>query len=190
MASPWKRVLRRANNEAEARKIFAQAEAALDTEQATPTSARVKSTQTIAALGAEYLADSQQRGKAPRTVQGRESRLNAHIIPVIGGVPVAKWRVEHSRRVMEQASKTIHSARGREDLRGAMAAMRKLAWRLGWLDRSIDPLDGLEVGRSTVLQGTTTQYVDPRLRPGDTAGEGHGCCCRCASPAPTEPTRC
>ena len=33
---PWKRVLRRANYEAEARKIFAQAEAALDTEQATP----------------------------------------------------------------------------------------------------------------------------------------------------------
>ena len=29
---PWKRVLRRANSEAEARKIFAQAEAALDTE--------------------------------------------------------------------------------------------------------------------------------------------------------------
>jgi hypothetical protein len=28
---PWKRVLRRANSEAEARKIFAQAEAALDT---------------------------------------------------------------------------------------------------------------------------------------------------------------
>ena len=86
---PWKRVLRRANNEAEARKIFAQAEAALDTEQATPTSARVKATQTIAALGAEYIADSQQRGKAPRTIQGRESRLNAHIIPAIGESP---WR--------------------------------------------------------------------------------------------------
>ena len=162
---PWKRVLRRANNEAEARKIFAQAEAALDTEQAAPASARVKATQTIAALGAEYIADSQQRGKAPRTIQGRESRLNAHIIPAIGDVPVSKWRVEHSRKVMERAGKTIHSARGREDLRGAMAAMRKLAWRLGWLDRSIDPLDGLEIGRSTVLQGATTQYVDPRLRP-------------------------
>jgi hypothetical protein len=32
---------------------------------------------------------------------------------------------------------------GREDLRGQLAAMRKLAWRLGWLDRAIDPLDGL-----------------------------------------------
>ncbi len=30
---PWKRVLRRANSEAEARKILEQAEAALDTEQ-------------------------------------------------------------------------------------------------------------------------------------------------------------
>ena len=162
---PWKRVLRRASTEAEARKIFAQAEAALDTEQAVPASAAVRATRTIEALGAKYIEDSQQRRKAPRTIQGRESRLNAHIVPAIGNVPVAKWRVEHSRKVMERASKTIHSARGREDLRGAMAAMRKLAWRLGWLDRSIDPLDGLEIGRSTVLQGATTQYVDPRLRP-------------------------
>ena len=43
--------------------------------------------------------------------------------------------------------------------------MRKLAWRLGWLDRSIDPLDGLEIGRANVLHGATAQYVDPRLRP-------------------------
>lgn len=164
-ASRGKRVLRRANSEAEARKIFAQAEAALDTEQAVPASATIRATRTIAALGAEYIEDSRQRGKASRTIQGRESRLNAHIIPTIGGIPVSKWRVEHSRKVMERASTTIHSASGREDLRGAMAAMRKLAWRLGWLDRSIDPLDGLEIGRSTVLQGATTKFVDPRLRP-------------------------
>lgn len=162
---PWKRVLRRAATESEARQIFAQAETALDTEQATPTSAREKATQTIAALGQKYVEDSRLRGKAIRTIQGRESRLAAHIVPAIGDVPVAKWRIEHSRKVMERASATLHSARGKEDLRGAMAAMRKLAWRLGWLDRSIDPLDGLEIGKSTVLQGATTHYVDPRLRP-------------------------
>ena len=50
---------------------------------------------------------------------------------------------------MEKGSKTLFSQRGREDLRGQLAAMRKLAWRLGWLDRSIDPLDGLEIGRPT-----------------------------------------
>jgi integrase len=163
--NPWKRVLRRAATEEEARRIFTQAEAALDTEQPTPTSAREKSTQTIAALGEKYLEDSRQRGKAIRTIQGRESRLNAHIVPAIGDVPVAKWRIEHSRKVMDRAAATLHSARGKEDLRGAMAAMRKLAWRLGWLDRSIDPIDGLEIGRSTVLHGATTHYVDPRLRP-------------------------
>jgi len=162
---PWKQVLRRANSEAEARKIFAQAEAALDTEQAAPASAAVRATWGVEALGAKYIEDSIQRNKAPRTVQGRESRLNAHIVPTIGMVPVAKWRVEHSRKVMEHAARTIHSARGREDMRGTLAAMRKLAWRLGWLDRSIDPLDGLEIGRSTVLHGATTHYVDPRLRP-------------------------
>ena len=162
---PWKRILRRASSEAEARKIFAQAEAALDTDKETPAGADVRAARTIRMLGEEYLKDSTERGKQPRTMEQRVSRLNAHILPTIGDVPVTKWRVEHSRRVMEKGAKTIFSTRGREDLRGQLAAMRKLAWRLGWLDRSIDPLDGLEIGRATVHHGATAQYVDPRLRP-------------------------
>ena len=162
---PWKRVLRRATSEEEARAIFAQAEAALDTDSSTPVGADVRASRTIRMLGEEYLKESIARGKQPRTMEGRESRLNAHILPTIGDVPVTKWRVEHSRKVMEKGSKTLFSQRGREDLRGQMAAMRKLAWRLGWLDRSIDPLDGLEIGRANVLHGATAQYVDPRLRP-------------------------
>lgn len=162
---PWKRVLRRASTEEEARKIFAQAEAALDMEQETPVAADVRAARTIRMLGEEFLKDSTERGKSPRTMEQRESRLRAHILPTVGDVPVTKWRVEHSRKVMEKGSKTIFSTRGREDLRGQLAAMRKLAWRLGWLDRSIDPLDGLEIGRANVLHGTTAQYVDPRLRP-------------------------
>ena len=162
---PWNRVLRRANSEAEARKIFAQAEAALDTEQAGPASAHVRAARTIEALGAEYIEDSTKRGKAPRTIQGRESRLNAHVLPTIGNIAVSKWRVEHSRQVMEHAAKTIYSTRGREDMRGCLAALRNLAWRLDWLDRSINPLDGLEIGRATIRHGATTHYVDSRLRP-------------------------
>lgn len=158
-------MLRRANSEEEARRIFAQSESALDTEKETPAGADVPALRTIRMVGEEYLHDSRERGKRPRTMEGRESRLNAHILPPIGEVPVAKWRVEHSHEVMEKGAKTIHSARGREDLRGQLAAMRKLTWRLGWLDRSIDPLDGLEIGRSNVLHGATAQYVDPRLRP-------------------------
>ncbi|MEP6814344.1 MAG: hypothetical protein ABI873_02195 [Marmoricola sp.] len=162
---PWKRVLRRAASEEEARKIFARAEAALDTEQATPVGADVRASRTIRMLGEEYLKDSVERGKQPRTMEQRESRLNAHILPTISDLPVTKWRVEHSRRVMEKGAKTIFSNRGRERLRGQLAAMRKLAWRLGWLDRSVDPLDGLEIGRANILPGATAQYVDPRLRP-------------------------
>ena len=161
----WKRVLRRANSEEEARKIFAQAEVALDTERAAPAAADVRASRTIRMLGTEYITDSQQRGKAVRTIQGRESRLNAHVLPSIGDVPVAKWRIEHSRQVMAHASETIFSPRGREDMRGCLAGLRNLAWRLGWLDRSVDPLDGLEIGRATVLHGATSNYVDPRLRP-------------------------
>jgi hypothetical protein len=48
-------------------------------------------------------------------------------LPAIGHVPVSKWRVEHSQLVIDRASKTAH-ARGREDVRGVLAAMRKLAW--------------------------------------------------------------
>ncbi len=162
---PWKRVLRRASTEEEARKLFAQAEAALNTEKETPVAADVRASRTIRMLGEEYLKDSRERGKQPRTMEQRESRLNAHILPTIADVPVSKWRVEHSRQVMDKGAKTIFSQRGREDLRGQMAAMRKLAWRLGWLDRSIDPLDGLEIGKANVLHGATAQYVDPRLRP-------------------------
>ncbi len=162
---PWKRVLRRANSEVEARRILDQAEAALDTERETPVGADIRAARTIRMLGEEYLRDSIARGKQPRTMEQRVSRLNAHILPTIGDVPVTKWRVEHSRRVMDKGSKTLFSQRGREDLRGQLAAMRKLAWRLGWLDRSIYPLDGLEIGRANVLHGATAQYVDPRLRP-------------------------
>ena len=162
---PWQTVLRRAGTEAEARAIFEQAEAALDTERDAPARADVRAGRTIRMLGQEYLRDSRERGKQPRTMEQRESRLNAHILPTIGDVPVTKWRVEHSRKVMEKGEKTIFSNRGREDLRGQLAAMRKLAWRMGWLDRSLDPLDGLEIAKANVLHGATTHYVDPRLRP-------------------------
>lgn len=117
-------------------------------------------------LDEEYLKDLFERGRQPRTMmEQRISRLNAHILPTIGDVPVTKWRIEHSCLVMEKGSKTLFSQRGRENLRGQLAAMRKLAWRLGWLDRSIDPLDGLSIGRANVLHGATAQYGDPRLRP-------------------------
>lgn len=88
---PWKRVLRRASSEAEARKIFEQAEAALDTETATPVGADVRASRPIRMLGDEYLKDSIERGKQPRTIEQRISRLNAHILPTIGDVPVTKW---------------------------------------------------------------------------------------------------
>lgn len=47
----WKRVLRRAASEEEARKIFAQAEAALDTEKDLPVAADVRASRTIVGRG-------------------------------------------------------------------------------------------------------------------------------------------
>lgn len=146
-------------------KIFDQAEPALDAERDGPAGADVRASRTIRMLGEAYVRDSRERGQQPRTMAGRESRLNAHILPTISEVPVTKWRIEHSRKVMEKGSKTRFSTSGREDLRVQLAAMRKLAWRLGWLDRGIDPLDGLEIARANILHGATAHYVDPRMRP-------------------------
>lgn len=143
----WKRVLRRANSEAEARKIFERAEAALDTEKETPVGADVRAARRgPSACSARRTSRTASSAASSRTMEQRESRLRAHILPTIGDVPVTRWRVEHSRKVMEKGATTVFSARGRDDLRGQLAAIRKLAWRLGWLDRSIDPFDGLEIG--------------------------------------------
>ena len=73
-------VLRRANSEEEARKIFALAEEALDTEKEIPAGADVRASRTTRMLGEGYLKDSVER-KQPRTMEQRESRLNAHILP-------------------------------------------------------------------------------------------------------------
>ena len=53
--------------QAEARKIFAQAEAALDTDKETPAGADVRASRPIRMLGEEYLEDGIERGKQPRT---------------------------------------------------------------------------------------------------------------------------
>ena len=66
---PWKRVLRRANSESEARKIFQQAEAALDTESEAPARADVRASRTIRMLGEEHLPPPRQ-GSARVTCEG------------------------------------------------------------------------------------------------------------------------
>lgn len=72
-------MLRRAASEEEASKIFARAEATLETESETPVGADVRAARTIRILGDAYLADSLTRGKQLRTMEGRESRLNIHM---------------------------------------------------------------------------------------------------------------
>jgi hypothetical protein len=67
---------------------------------------------TVAALGDVYIDDSRSRGRAVRTIEGRESRLRRHICPTIGDVPVPEWRLAHFRAVIDRARETIHSAAG------------------------------------------------------------------------------
>ncbi len=63
-------MLRRANSEAEARKIFEQEKAALDTGREAPASADVRATRTIRMLGEEYLKD---RGLLPQPKRRRQA---------------------------------------------------------------------------------------------------------------------
>lgn len=124
----------------------------------------MRASPTIGMLGEEYLKDSIERGKQPRTMEQRESRLKAHIPLTIGDVAGRSrelstaarcWRRGRRRSSPLAVARTCVPARCEAQAR----------WRSGWLDRSIDPLDGFEIGRANVLHGATGQYVDPRLRP-------------------------
>lgn len=58
---------------------------------------------------------------------------------------------------------------------GQTAAMRDLAaWRLGCLDQSVDPVDGLEYGRITVLHGGDSPIRSTAMRPGPSTDPGQG----------------
>ncbi|MHB2023231.1 MAG: hypothetical protein ACYCO3_07880 [Mycobacteriales bacterium] len=162
----WLWTARTAPSEAEARRVFTQVEQALDAMTAAPARASVQRGRTGNALADAYLADSKAQSKAARTIEQRESRLRRHIRPVLGDVPVANWRVTHSRKVIEDAQRRGVKSTGRlADIRQDLAAMRKLAWREGWLTRDVDPLDGLALPRQQTLHGAGRGYVPPDLRP-------------------------
>ena len=162
----WTWTARTAPSEAEARAIFQQVERALDAMAAPPARASVQRARTGVALADAYLADSRAQGKAVRTVEQRENRLRRHVLPVLGELPVAQWRVAYSRQVIAGAqARGVRSVGRLADIRQDLAAMRKLAWREGWLPRDIDPLDGLSLPRQQTMQGAGRGYVPPELRP-------------------------
>jgi integrase len=164
--SSWEWTARTAPSELEARRIFRQVEKALDGMVPGPARVAVQRTRTGDALADAYLADSRAQSKAARTVEQRESRLRAHIRPVLGGVPVANWRVTHSRNVIDGARvRGVRSVARLADIRQDLAAMRKLAWREGWLPRDVDPLEGLSLPKQQAMSGAGKGYVPPELRP-------------------------
>lgn len=152
--------------EQEARAVLGAVERALDGFAPVPVPARVQRERTGHALADAYLADSRERGKAVRTVEQRESRLRRHIRPVLGELPVAHWRLAHSRKVITGAqARGVRSVGMLADIRQDLAAMRKIAWREGWLPRDVDPLDGLTLPSRQQLHGAGRGYVPPELRP-------------------------
>lgn len=162
----WAWSARTAATEDAGREIFREVERALDSRTTSPARVRVQRERTVDSLADLYVADSKARGKAHRTIEQRECRLRVHVRPVLGELPVTKWRVGHSREVIARAqARGIKSVAGLADIRQDMAAMRRLAWREGWLPREVDPLDGLALPRQQQLQGAGRGYVPPELRP-------------------------
>lgn len=162
----WVWTARTAPTEGEARQIFRQVERALDAEASAPARKAIQRTRTGSALGELYLEESRARGKAARTVEAREGRLRRHIYPVLGDLPISGWRIAQSRQILIDArARGVKSAGRLADIRQDLAAMRKLAWREGWLSREIDPLDGLALPRQQAMQGAGRGYVPPDLRP-------------------------
>lgn len=161
----WKPTTRSRADETEARELFAEVELWLNglTEHAPSTTAE-RQVRTLEALGEAAVVEARAQQLAARTVEQRESHIRAHIGPTIGSIRVDKWRVEHSRKVLEAASRT-RGPKGLEDIRTTMSTMRKLAWREGWLPRSVDPLADLRIGRQQALHTAGTHYVDKSLRP-------------------------
>ncbi len=96
-AGTWAWTSRTGQTETEAWEKFAQIVEAFEAHTAVPVRRREQRDRTIEALFELYIADSKERGKAVRTVEGRESKGRAHIIPTIGDLPVAQWRPEHTR---------------------------------------------------------------------------------------------
>jgi len=162
----WIWTSRTASTEREARRIFTQVERALDDLTRTPVRASVQRSRTGNALADAYLLDSKARDKTARTIEQRESRLRRHIRPVLGEIPVGSWQLHHSRQIIEQArARGVKSVVGLADIRQDLSAMRRLAWREGWLSRDVDPLDGLTLPRQQAMQGAGRGYVPPDLRP-------------------------
>ncbi len=160
----WVMTTRNAADETEGRKKLAEAEAYLDGAGHAPVRSDEAAQRTMSALGVEYIAESRRQNKEPRTVEGRESKLRAHIQPTIGDIPAADWRLKHTEAVFAHARKTVRSHAGLQDIRQTLSAMRGLAWRLGWLSRAVDPLDGLQLPKASTYHGVQG-YVPPSERP-------------------------
>jgi hypothetical protein len=159
----WVATSRSRASENEARELFMETERWLDgLSRHSPSTASQKQVRTMKALGEAAIIEAREQRLAARTVEQRESHLRAHIVPTIGKVRVDQWGVDHSRKVLDAASKT-RTPRSLEDIRTTLSTMRKLAWREGWLPRSVNPLEGLKIARKQDYGASA--YIDTSMRP-------------------------
>jgi hypothetical protein len=89
----------------------------------------------------------------------------------LGGPCVSTSGASNSRKILDAAARTC-GARRLEDIRTTMSTMRRLAWREGWLPRSVDPLDGLKIDKQQSHHSPGSSYVDRSLRPETRMFEG------------------
>lgn len=150
--------------------LFDQYEGLLDAQVMVGSPAPDDRVRDIAALGALYLRDLEERGRSEGYIANRRCIIRKWITPAIGAVLVEHWDSTHSQRVITAARRKVGAARV-EDIGSTLSGMRVSAQRKRdghrWLSLTENPLEGVSYSRKTTEEGASRNYVPPHLRPSE-----------------------
>lgn len=154
-----------ADTEDEARELFRETVAAIQSSKPAPLTQRQRRSSTFTDLADAYLAHSKLTVEE-RTAEGRECIVRVHLLPVLGQLTVVQWTPEKSREVIAR-SQVVRKVGNRrlEAIDGAMVAIRNLAWETSTMRMAQDPLRGVKLPKVDELHGAGKGYVLPALRP-------------------------
>jgi integrase len=160
----WKILTARDMGEANA--IFDHVERWLDAGAAPPGDSETDERHDVAALARRLLDRMQSDGARRRTIEEWRGILERHILPAIGDVIVLEWDDEHCREVLRRSRSKGLSPLTVQDHGAVLVALVTEAHRRPrWLSRDENPMEGVRYRAKSRLQGESTVYVPPELRP-------------------------
>lgn len=93
---------------------------------------------TVAAFAETYLKDAARANLSPLTVDRKRSALNAHIIPVLGRVPVDQLSIGHARRLVASVELSGGGAGIVRNVLQALSNLSRCAVTWGYRDAPIE----------------------------------------------------